>query len=103
MNVYRMERGLAVFQRVKVEIDRCVGEIEKFVRCLEISCPALKPNSRVIHQCSLASTIEKNHFEVGAECEAKCNQTGYRIVGPRIRKCLPIGKWTGYDQSCIGK
>ena len=77
-------------------------EISFSVLLLGISCPVLKPNSRVVHACSPAP-IEKNQFEVGTECVAKCNQTGYRLVGPRTRKCLPFGKWTGYDQSCIGK
>lgn len=42
-------------------------------------------------------------MRVGTQCQAKCNETGFRLVGPRVRECLSIGRWTGYDQSCVGK
>ena len=26
---------------------------------------------------------------------------GYRLIGPAVRRCLPFGKWSGVQPSCI--
>ena len=69
--------------------------------CAEIRCPGLKANSRVVQQC----TPEQNETSsrVGTRCRATCNATGYRLLGPQMRECLILSRWTGYDQYCIGK
>lgn len=54
-----------------------------------------------MYECSPQQNSTKYQF--GTKCRAKCNETGYRLIGPRIRECLSMGRWTGYDQSCIGK
>jgi hypothetical protein len=61
----------------------------------------LKIHPRVKQEC----LPQQNHtkFSFGTKCRAKCNETGYRLIGPRTRECLSMGKWTGYEQFCIGK
>ncbi len=61
----------------------------------------MKIHPRVIQEC----LPKQNHTKLlfGTQCHAKCNQTGYRLIGPRTRECLSMGKWTGYEQFCIGK
>ena len=61
----------------------------------------MKIHPRVVQEC----VPKQNHTKLlsGTECHAKCNQTGYRLIGPRTRECLSMGKWTGYEQFCIGK
>ncbi|CAF3600564.1 unnamed protein product [Rotaria sp. Silwood1] len=68
-------------------------------QCEAIRCPALKIHPRVIQECLPQQNTTKLHF--GTKCEAKCNKTGYRLIGPRIRECLVMGRWTGYEQFCI--
>ncbi|CAF3636597.1 unnamed protein product [Rotaria sp. Silwood1] len=68
-------------------------------QCEAIRCPALKTHPRVIQECLPQQNTTKLHF--GTKCEAKCNKTGYRLIGPRIRECLVMGRWTGYEQFCI--
>jgi hypothetical protein len=68
---------------------------------IEIRCPPLKNHPRVIQECLPQQSNKKLQF--GTKCQAKCNETGYRLIGPRIRECLSISKWTGYEQFCIGK
>lgn len=42
-------------------------------------------------------------FRFGTKCRARCNETGYRLIGPRTRECLIVGVWSGYEQFCVGK
>lgn len=58
--------------------------------------------NRVIQKCSPESNDE-SFVKVGTQCQAKCNETGYRLIGPRLRQCLILGRWTGYDQMCVGE
>lgn len=69
---------------------------------VEIRCSALKIHPRVLQECTPAQD-QTTKFRFGTTCRAKCNATGYRLVGPRSRECLSTGKWTGYEQFCIGK
>jgi hypothetical protein len=69
---------------------------------LEMYCSPLKVHSRVVHSC-VPKIPNTNKIKIGTKCQTKCNVTGYRLVGPRTRECLSVGKWSGYDQSCIGK
>ncbi|UJR26649.1 hypothetical protein I4U23_007966 [Adineta vaga] len=68
-------------------------------KCEEIRCPSLQTRSRVLQECFPQQHTTKVQF--GTKCQAKCNNTGYRLIGPRIRECLSMGRWTGYDQFCI--
>jgi hypothetical protein len=68
---------------------------------LEIHCPSLKVHARVIQECLPQQNNTKYQF--GTKCQAKCNETGYRLVGPHARECLSMGRWTGYEQFCIGE
>jgi len=61
----------------------------------------LKVRPRVIQECLPQQNNTKYQF--GTKCRAKCNETGYRLIGPRTRECLSVGKWTGYEQFCIGE
>ncbi len=61
----------------------------------------MKIHPRVVQECLPKQNQTKLLF--GTQCRAKCNETGYRLIGPRTRECLSMGKWTGYDQFCIGK
>lgn len=72
-----------------------------FIQTTEIRCPPLEINIHVIQEC----VPEQNttYLKFGTKCRAKCNETGYRLVGPRTRECLVVGLWTGYEQFCIGK
>ncbi|CAF3959284.1 unnamed protein product, partial [Rotaria sp. Silwood2] len=68
-------------------------------QCEPIRCPPLKVHPRVIQECLPQQNNTKLQF--GSKCQAKCNETGYRLIGPRIRECLIMGRWTGYEQFCI--
>ncbi len=61
----------------------------------------MKIHPRVVQECLPKQSNTK--FQFGTNCQAKCNETGYRLVGPRIRECLSMSRWTGYEQFCIGK
>lgn len=101
-NVVQMEHGLVVNQNVKVRRTLYFATKQYIVFLLEIRCSALKIHPRVIQAC-LPSQNQTNKFRFGTICRAKCNETGYRLIGPRTRECLNTGKWTGYEQFCIGK
>lgn len=58
-------------------------------------------NSRVVQECT--PRPQQNTYLFGMKCHAKCNTTGYRLIGPRTRECLSMSRWTGYEQFCIGK
>jgi hypothetical protein len=60
----------------------------------------LKVHSGVIQECLPQQNNTK--FQFGTKCRAKCNDTVYQLIGPRIRECLSIGRWNGYEQFCIG-
>ncbi len=68
---------------------------------VEIRCPPLKNHMQVIQEC----LPEQNttDFRFGTKCRARCNETGYRLIGPRTRECLIVGIWSGYEQFCTGK
>ncbi|CAF3838702.1 unnamed protein product [Adineta steineri] len=68
-------------------------------KCEEIRCPQLKVHSRIIQECLPKQNNTQLRF--GTQCQVKCNDTGYRLIGPRIRECLSMGRWTGYEQFCI--
>lgn len=68
---------------------------------VEIHCPPLRINTYVVQECSPEQNTTDLKF--GTKCRAKCNETGYQLVGPRVRECLIVGLWTGYEQFCIGK
>ena len=67
----------------------------------EIRCPLLRGSTYVVQECSPEQNTTNVKF--GTKCRAKCNETGYRLLGPRVRECLIVGLWTGYEQFCIGK
>jgi len=96
-----MEHGLDINQNVKVrELINTNAKIFLFL-FLEIRCPSLKVHPRVIQECLPQQMNTK--FQFGTKCRAKCNETSYRLIGPRIRECLSMGRWTGYEQFCIGE
>ena len=99
VNVDKMGSGLDINQNVKVRL--FVEIIDGRLSFSEIRCPSLKIHPRVQQECLPAQNNNKFHF--GTKCQAKCNATGYRLVGPRVRECLSTGEWTGYEQFCIGK
>lgn len=61
----------------------------------------MKINIHVIQECLPPQS--STDFKFGTKCQAKCNETGYRLLGPRTRECLVLGIWSGYEQFCIGK
>ncbi len=101
MNVVKMEHGLDVNPNVKVRHLAYLITIILLVLFLEIRCPSLKIHPRVIQECLPQQNTTK--FPFGTKCRAKCNETGYRLIGPRMRECLSVGRWTGYEQFCIGE
>ena len=94
-----MEDGLDEKHNVKVEwkIRRMFAHLS-----LEIRCLALTVNNHVIQTCS-PDPVNRTTWAVGTICQAVCNETGYRLIGPGIRQCLSVGHWTGYEQFCIGR
>ncbi len=72
-----------------------------FIYNIEIRCPALKINIRVIRDC--LPEQNSTDFKFGTKCRARCNETGYRLIGPHTRECLILGIWSGYEQFCMGK
>jgi coenzyme F420-reducing hydrogenase gamma subunit len=101
VNVVKTEYGLDVNQNVKVKTFVLSASEYFHFYLIEIRCPPLKNHPRVIQECLPQQNNTKLQF--GTKCQAKCNETGYRMIGPRIRECLSISKWTGYEQFCIGK
>ena len=102
VNVKPMEHGLEISSNVKVwYVDIFTLKWDSFIRWIEIRCPPLKVNSQIIQECSPKNN--NTNFKVGTKCQAKCKETGFKILGPLIRECLIIGIWSGYEQICIGK
>lgn len=102
-NAKTMEHGLDNSLTVKVgSLITCVDS-RMFVHLLiEIHCPPLKFHTRVIQTCSPEQT-SGSIWTVGTKCQAICNETGYRLIGPSVRQCLSLGYWSGYEQYCIGR
>ncbi|XP_053558647.1 sushi, von Willebrand factor type A, EGF and pentraxin domain-containing protein 1 [Bombina bombina] len=61
--------------------------------CKVVRCPVLLPpeNGNFIQD------ICNNHFD--AACGFRCN-TGYDLVGSKIRLCKPDGQWSGSEATC---
>ena len=71
------------------------------IHSLEIHCLPLKTDSQVFQECS--PKPNSTGATVGTRCRARCNESAHRLLGPSTRECLIVGRWSGYDQFCIGK
>ena len=98
-NVAPTEHGQDVHRNVKVRGALRIRTV--ILSLLEIRCPPIQGRARVIQECFPQQNSTKLQF--GTKCRAKCNDTGYRLIGPRVRECLSVGRWTAYDQFCVGE
>ena len=60
--------------------------------CARVRCPPLNKNGNTALDCS-----DGNWF--GSECNFNCN-TGYRLVGMRLLRCVDDGRWDGSQPYC---
>ncbi|XP_071853893.1 sushi, von Willebrand factor type A, EGF and pentraxin domain-containing protein 1-like isoform X2 [Apostichopus japonicus] len=61
--------------------------------CTGVTCPALSAiTDGTLDACT-------NSFDLDSSCTYSC-LTGFNLIGPTTRLCLPTGIWTGMEPSC---
>ena len=64
---------------------------------LAVTCPTLrKPENGALTGCHGNQAQQFN-----TSCHITCN-TGYRLTGSSVRRCLENGEWSGLDTRCRG-
>lgn len=54
----------------------------------------------MIQECVPESN--RTNVKAGTICRARCAKIDYELIGPAVRECLILGRWSGYDQICDG-